>query len=466
MSAIEPFIDQRILAWADREPDRLALGDTDTESPISFGELSSRVQAVSDRLVSSGVTTGTLVPILSGNSVDLVIAMLAVMRAGGVAAPIAEPTRYTPPESQLVLAAPEHQSEGPFRSVPGLECIALRGKIEARAEPVERSPDDIAYLLHTSGSTGPAKQIRMRHQPLASWSASVSQQIGLGDDGAHCIPLPLAHSYPLWQMLSALAEGSLCWVVDGLRRPQPFFEILQGRGIESLCATPSLLRLLTNRYAELFRPSAASLASIYSNSEPMPYGLAKACLEAAPKARLILFYGLSEAPRTAASVIDAAAVSDWTGDVGRPFDGAQVSVTEVGEIVIEGPHLAADCAHPHATGDFGRLSADGELTVLGRLETRIRCKGALVAAETIETSLSECPSLLDAAAVALPGGEGYALVAVVTKAARSGELAAQVDRHLPEHLRPNHVIEVTRIARLPNGKIDRSALADFVRDGV
>jgi acyl-CoA synthetase (AMP-forming)/AMP-acid ligase II len=381
---------------------------------------------------------GRVVAIALHDPVALLAAVLAVLDAGGVAAPL---DVRAPIEPLLARARPLVTiTDGGL--VPGAEPRAL--------------PPEAALLLHTSGSSGAPKGVVLGRAGLR---ANIDAILGYLPIAAHPrtgIVLPLFYSYALvGQALATRRAGGSLVLANDVPYPALQLEVLARAGAQGLSSVPTSLRLL----ARAADPPLA-LGYVASAGGRLDETTVSAVRRAFPGARLYNQYGLTEAsPRVTAIADDDPAFA--RGSVGRPLPGITVSVDGDGEVWVHGPSLMLGyldeppLAGPLRTGDRGRLE-DGYLWVDGRGDGVVKCAGERVSLEEVAIALRAAPGVADAAVVAVPDELlGVRLVAFV-----EGDAAAarRAGLELMPAKRPARVVAVDALPRLASGKV---ALAEL-----
>lgn len=489
-------VDTRIAFVAATDPDRPALADESGDS-CTYGTLQSRIRTGAAALNALGVGPGIPVMLVAGNRIAQVAAYLAVLHSDGVAVPFGSggaPARLTGvcAAGDFPVAITDATSRETVRDL--FPDAQERDRLPDGMTVFVRSgggvtlPEGTAHVLHTSGTTGTAKGVMISHRALAAWVETVADAVGYDDSRREAAVLPLAHSYPLGQLLCVLTRGGFVWVQDGVSPPQTLFDAMEIHHLTGLAATPSLLRVLVDRFGAEFAKVADRLRVVTTNSEALPRPLAERLFVLAPEARLVMYYGLSEASRHTAAVVDRT-LSGWDGDVGRPFRGASVSIRdaqgravapgETGEVCLDGPNLfvgywqrpdlteAAMRDGSLRTGDLGRIDDAGRLFLNGRLDDMVNVGGVKVAPQEVERLLATDPDIRDVAAAGIPDplgltGERIGVVAVTRPGVGAAEVRRLCARVLDAAMRPARVVVVDAVPRAPGGKVRRTAVRDLL----
>ncbi|MFF9768323.1 amino acid adenylation domain-containing protein [Streptomyces sp. NPDC014636] len=492
---------------ARRTPDALAV--VAGSEKLTFRELDARANRWSRALRARGVDLETPVAVSAAHSATLVVALLAVLKAGG---------SYVPLDPELpALRAAELLERGGCRLLltdrprqlpvaEEVECVDLRalpdedtGPAAEPAPPREPGPDNLAYIMFTSGSTGEPKGVMLPHRAVCDyllWSArTYADGVGRGDGDA--AGGAMAHSsigfdLTVTSLFLPLITGRPVHLDPACRDALALSANLADRsGLDVLKLTPSHLKVVNHALAE--GDFAGTTRSLVVGGEALDAEAVAAWRTHAPDTRIFNEYGPTE---TAVGVcVHEVGAADVSGPVpiGRPMDHAEVLVLDdslepaavgvPGEIYIGGtslargylgaPDLTAERFVPHPfgpepgsrlyrTGDLACVGPDGLIRYLGRVDDQIKVNGIRVEPGEIRSVLVRHPGVRDAA-VALVADEarGDRLAAcVVTGPAGPApqDLRAFVAERLPTPLVPGAFAEVAALPLTPNGKVDMAAV--------
>jgi|GEM_PF-138691 len=491
---------QLVEEQADRTPDAVAVAAPGEH--LTYAELDVRANRLARYLQGLGVHAGEPVGVSLPRSSDLVVAALASLKAGGVYVPLdpdLPPARLQELASDTLPAAVvTHTALSALFSGHGA-VIALdhaRDAIAAcAAERVPRNvtPDDLAYMVYTSGSSGRPKGVLVEHRAIVNDVRWRQHAFPLSIEDAVLLRTPIGFDPAVWEVLGALSTGARLVV------PPAEAELDTGRLVRLIAeeavtlvqVVPSVLDVLLD---EPDIGACGALRRVLCGGEPLPPALARRCLALLP-AELHNLYGPAEA------AIDTTHWACRPDDdrsfvpIGRPIANARVLVLDergepapvgiVGELHIGGAGLArgyhghselnaerfvADPTAPdqllYRTGDLGRWLPDGSLALIGRADRQLKVRGVRVEPGEVEAVLGRVPGVREAAVVARNGGHGGAeLVAFVTTDGR--QVAAEHVRghaadHLPTAMVPAEAIVVGSLPRGSHGKTDYEALREWV----
>jgi acyl-CoA synthetase (AMP-forming)/AMP-acid ligase II len=467
---------------------------------LTYGQLAAAVIELARRLGSLGIEPGDRVALALPAGPEFVELLFAIASLGAAAAPLnpsyAEPefSFYLDDLQPRALLLPAGELEAARRAAhPAVTLIDVKlssGRspdLEASqayvpssaARTAAPSPDDVALLLHTSGTTSRPKQVPLRHRNLMASARSIAKHYGLtADDVSYCA-MPLFHVHGL--VASTLAPLVVGGTVVAPRRVAPgrFWAQLVDHRVTWYSASPTLHQMVLERGPA--RPSERLqlrfVRSCSSALSPELLGRAEDLLGVP----VIEAYGMTEAShemsanplppgrRIAGSVGVPTGVEISIAD-GR---GNQVVEGDVGEVVIRGPgvmsgYLANEQANAESfhgdwfrTGDQGRF-ADRYLTLTGRIKEIIIRGGENISPLEVEAVLLLHPAVSEAVVYGIPNSKYGQVVgaAVVPRAdVTDSELVAHCRLHVAAFKAPSVVHIVESIPRTPTGKVQRPRMA-------
>ncbi|HEU5475883.1 MAG TPA: amino acid adenylation domain-containing protein [Actinophytocola sp.] len=452
-------------AQAARTPDAPALVFADDTAPttLTYGELEERVARVAGHLRDRGVGPGSLVAVALPRSIDLVVALHAVHRAGAAYLPIDLGLPVRRREFMLADAAPAHVITGLEEGAP------LR-------DPVPVGPDSPAYVIYTSGSTGRPKGVVVPHRGIANRLAWMQDEYRLGPGDVVLQKTPAGFDVSVWEFFWPLMAGATLVVArpDGHRDPAYLVRTIRRHGIGTLHFVPSMVDTFLE---EPGVAGCASLRRVICSGEALPAELAARFAEVLPGVRLDNLYGPTEAS------VD---VTWWSGDpgpIGRPVWNTSAYVLDAalrpvpdgvtGELYLAGVQLATGylrragltaerfVADPfggpgsrmYRTGDLAR-QRDGVLEFRGRVDHQVKLRGFRVELGEIEARLTARDDVRSAVVVL----RDNALVGYLVGTPDLDAVRADLIATLPEHMVPAVFVLLDELPVTANGKLDRAAL--------
>ncbi|GGQ35586.1 hypothetical protein GCM10010266_68710 [Streptomyces griseomycini] len=481
-----PTLPGLFAARAARTPDRVAVEEGGTR--LTYRELDARSAELARGLVACGAGPERRVAVAMDRSADLVVALLAVVRTGASYVPL--DTLWPEERRRFVLA-----DTGASVLLTDARTPRVLGPATAGGHATTAHPDALAYVIHTSGSTGVPKGVAVTHRDVIALAADTK----LSGDAHERVLLHSSHAfdastYEMWVPL--LNGGRIVVAPPGPLTAPRVEELVAGHGLTGMFLTAGLLRVLAEE-AGCF----AGLREVWTGGERVPPEPLRAVLDACPGTTVVAGYGPTET--TTFATCRAFAPGDRVPDevpLGRPLDGTRAYVLDgalglvppgtVGELYLAGAGVARGYAHrpgptaerfvadPFAaahglsgermyrTGDLARWTPDGQLEFAGRVDDQVKVRGFRVEPGEIEAVLGEQERVGHAAVVAREDRPGdRRLVAYVVPAggvARDevdpAQVTAAAAERLPSQLVPSAVVVLDALPLTVNGKLDRAAL--------
>ncbi|NEW52222.1 amino acid adenylation domain-containing protein [Nocardia cyriacigeorgica] len=486
---------------------------------LSYAELDEWSNRLARRLISAGVGPEALVAVALPRSVELVVALLAVVKAGGGYLPIdpaypADRIEYVLDDARPICAVTSATTElargwfgGPVIDIALTDPADPANRDHGGCAPVtdadRRAPLDpaaTAYVIYTSGSTGRPKGVVVPHRNVLRLLDNTQRHFAFGPSDVWTLFHSYAFDFSVWELWGALLHGGTLVVVDYYtsRSPQQFRELLAAEGVTVLNQTPSAFYQLAA--ADLAEPARDDLALryvIFGGEALEPQRLTGWFARYQRTPRLVNMYGITEttvhvsyrpidAGTGSASIIGGA----LPGLVVRVLDDRlrPVPVGVPGEIYVSGGQLArgylgraaltagrfvadpyaADGSRAYRSGDLARWTPDGELEYLGRADQQVNLRGFRIELGEIEAALLDEAALSDEAAVLrevavvvrtdLADEPRIVAYLVAPGAVDTAALQQGLAQRLPEHMVPAAIVPVERIPLTVNGKLDRAAL--------
>jgi amino acid adenylation domain-containing protein len=504
LGALRP-VHELVAEQAQRTPDATAVLCAGEE--LSYARLEARANRLARALQGFGVGPDVVVAICAERSVEMVVAVLAVLKAGGAYAPIDPaypedrvafmladtdaPVLLT--QERLLAGLPDHRG----RTV----CLDTeRELIDSHEDgPLASSAtlEELAYVIYTSGSTGRPKGVAMPHRPLSNL---IAWQLG-------ALPAPVAARTLQFASLSfdvAFQEifstwcsgGTLVLLDEAARRdPEALLRLLSEQRVERLFVPFVALHNLCEAAGHLGASVPSLREVITAGEQPKATDAVRGFFAAHPGCTLANHYGPTEAHVVSALTL-AGPSAEWPElpPIGRPIDNARIYLLDrhgqpvpigvPGELHIGGSSLArgylnrpeltderfvADPfseepqARMYRTGDLARHLPDGEIEYIGRADDQLKIRGFRVEPGEIEAALREHPAVAEALVLGSDDdGGAKRLVAYLVgeeSAASAGELREHLGRTLPEYMIPAVFEFLDAFPLTPNGKVDRARLA-------
>lgn len=479
-SAVIARLLDHVAGHAAERPDEPAVITADGH--LTWAGLAESVDMATGALRANGIERGAAVALATGRDLHAVTALLAVWARGATAVLLDE--RHPAAHLGGVIAnsnagwiiAAELTPAVLGNGVPVLTTSDLlaepAGDEVSAADRVP--PDDVAYVIHTSGSTGEPKGVDVSFANLEAFvSAIETLEMPRGGTGVNAVS-PAFDGW-LWCTLLYLVYGNALGIVDLARSAADGpAAAIAARTPRVVCLTPSLLAACEG--------GVDTAAAIVVAGEPCPPDLAE---RNGAGRRMLNVYGPTEAT-IAATWADSARGDDLT-TIGTPIPGYAVHVLgpegrsvpdgEPGELYIGGPGVALGYRNEpeltarhfvtdpqrgriYGTGDLVRRRTDGQLEFLGRADTQVKVRGFRVELTEIERRAAAGLGVAQAVAYLLPGGQTIGLAVVAAKGyPGDAKLRDRLAATLPAHHVPSRIRRLEMLPLTLNGKIDRAAFA-------
>lgn len=496
-ATFRPYNDTRVDILFARQvgqtPDAVAV-ECDGE-PWTYAELDRHAAAIAAQLSLRGVCPGDLVAVAMERSCAMVAGLLAVMRIGAAYLPL-DPTlpeqrlRFLLDDAQpAVILADERTNESfPRVAPPRLICRSQEnGPAGITAPNTDRpgAPDDLAYVLYTSGSTAKPKPVAIRHAALTNILLAVKDAIALTAADRFLAVTTISFDIAALELFMPLITGGRVVVA---RRPDTIDPLRLARLIDSaqasiMQATPALWRgLVTAGW------SGRSELKILCGGDVLSADLADALC--ARSAGLWNMYGPTET--TIWSLIHRVVPGEDPVPIGRPLANTRLYIVDendqpvpdrvAGELLIAGKGLAqgyrneplltqkkfvALAAFPgerlYRTGDIARYRADGIVEYLGRIDNQVKIRGFRVGLEEVETALSLHPRIAACAVTVAQDASGESSLAAFVvidrlEANDIAELRHFLGEAVPDYMIPARFERIVSLPLTANGKVDRKSL--------
>ncbi|MGW7688470.1 amino acid adenylation domain-containing protein [Streptomyces asiaticus] len=486
-------------AQAARTPDAVALSCGDER--LTYRELSTVTDRLAARLRERGIGadgTEDTVCLLMERSVRVPVAILAVLKAGGVYVPL-DP-RYPASRMRLIMTETgaglllvdgdglEHPAVDGVRVLDVAAELATAGEVpDSAAPPAAGGGDRMAYVMFTSGSTGRPKGVAVTHRNVASLAADHVWRGGNHTRVLMHAPTAFdASTYELWVPL--LTGGEVVLAPPGELDPDVLVRTIHEHRVTAAFFTAALFNLLVER-----DPAAlAGMREVMAGGEALSPPVVAKALAAWPQTVLTNGYGPTETT-TFAVLHSTREVTDGTVPIGTPMNDTRAYVLDErlrpvpvgvpGELYLAGSGLArgyftkpgltaqrfVSCPYGapgermYRTGDLVRWRPDGRIEYLGRTDDQVKIRGFRIEPGEIENTLGAHPAVADAAVVVHTrpsGGKDLIGYVVLTDGAPAepAELCSFVAEQLPQYMVPAAVMVLDAFPMTGNGKLDRRAL--------
>jgi amino acid adenylation domain-containing protein len=486
---------------AEHHPDAIALKFRDQQ--ITYRQLNARANQVARRLRELGVGPEVMVGTLLERSLEMVVGLLGILKAGGVFVPLdanypAERLAFMAADTNapvmLVQAAVAQRING--KSWSNATIVALdRETFEIDRQSNENpsnvtTAENLAYVMYTSGSTGQPKGVMVNHRAVVRLVKSTNY-VELSEHETFLQFSPISFDASTLEIWGPLLNGGCLAIMPA--DVQALSEIgvaIRQHGVTSMWLTAGLFNVMVEQRLEDLRP----LRQLLIGGDTLSPAHVRKAIEGLPGCGLINGYGPTEGTTfTCCHTISRDDAQGTSIPIGRPIantqvflldsENAMVSIGAEGELCIAGdglargylnqPELTAEKFVPHPfsresgariykTGDRARYRPDGTIEFLGRLDGQVKISGYRIELAEIETVLQHHPNVKSAVVLARQDTPGEKKVAAYV-VARSQECSVNdlrtfLQGKLPAYMVPSSFVLMSALPLSPNGKVDRAAL--------
>jgi amino acid adenylation domain-containing protein len=489
-----------------RRPDAVAIRFADEQ--LTYRQVNERANQIAHRLRKLGVGPEVMVGTLLDRSLDLVVGLLGILKAGGAFVPL-DPS-YPMERLEFMaadIAAPVmlvQESVVQRLGFPGTSNPAwLHGKSlsleQNRADIAQESvenptnqttADNLAYVMYTSGSTGQPKGVMVSHRAVVRLVKNTNY-IDLNEREVFLQFSPISFDASTLEIWGALLNGGCMAMMPPEK--QSLSELgtaIRRYGVTTLWLTAGLFNVMVEQRVEDLKP----LRQLVAGGDALSPAHVRKALENLPGCRLINGYGPTEG--TTFTCCHTISVEDAEGSsipIGRPIANTQVYLLdsenqlvpsgEAGELCIGGDGLARGylnqpeltaakfVRHPfrdepeariYKTGDLARYRPDGTIEFLGRSDNQVKISGYRIELGEIETVVMQYPSVRSTVVIArqdTPGEKKLVAYVVASEQECSfAELRVYLQQKLPAYMMPSAFVLMDALPLSPNGKVDRAAL--------
>lgn len=484
---------------ANQSPERLAIKFKDTT--LTYKSLNKRVNQLAALLISQNIKVGDKIGVALDRSAEMVISLLAIMKAGAAYVPLdpnfpADRLNFMLSDSEASLLITSKHYTDLFKTETNklfIDDALIQAAACSINEPeVTVQSADLIYILYTSGSTGLPKGVQITHQNLINLLYSFQSTPGINQDDVLLAVTTISFDMSVVELFLPLIAGALLIIADSdaVKDGRILLETLKKEKVTIMQATPYTWRMIIA--AGWYKPLPVT---VFCGGEPMRKKLAASLLAVCTK--LWNMYGPTET--TIYSIIKNVTTTAEDITIGKPVNNTQVYILDdklkpvepgdIGEICIGGnglargyynrPELTAEKfvnyrlnGDPdykiYRTGDLGKVGANGDILCLGRIDHQIKIRGFRIETEEIEHNISKLDNVNEAVVVIHTDDlDNQRLIAYVQlnddtlKIDLKDYTAVWTDGlrgKLPDYMLPHFYVIIKEIPLTPNGKVDRKAL--------
>ena len=472
---------------------------------LTYGELNRRANRLANYLLSLGVRTEDRVALFVERSLDMVVGLLGILKAGAAYVPLdpgSPRERLTlmledcAPAALLTQTALENTLPRLTLPIVALDDPTSFAELpDSNPDPIALGlePRHLAYVIYTSGSTGKPKGVMVEHGSVVNFLATMTRTLGVGSHDSLMAVTTLSFDIAGLELYLPLVNGARVVVASRTQAADAEFleHSIVRHSITMMQATPATWRLLLNSGWQ-----GAPCLQALCGGEALPGELAQKL--AARVATLWNLYGPTETTiwATCQRVIANHTASLAIEPIGRPIDNTTIYLLDahrqpvpigvIGEIYIGGvqvargylnrpeltterflpdPFSSTPAARMYKTGDLGRYRPDGQIEFLGRNDFQVKLRGFRIELGEIEAALRTCRGVREAVVVAHEDSSRNKRLVAYLVPDEEAELSIaglreQLVATLPEYMVPAAYVQLPALPLTANGKLDRQALPD------
>ncbi|MFZ0477716.1 MAG: non-ribosomal peptide synthetase [Terriglobales bacterium] len=470
---------------------------------LTYRELNERANQLAHRLRDLGVGPEAMVGTVMERSLEMVIALLGILKAGGAFVPLdmnypAERLAFMASDTKAPVLVVQKQAWERLSGQSWLQAqlVAVDGDTDEIARQSKEnpanlsSPESLAYVMYTSGSTGRPKGVMVPHRAVVRLVKN-TDYIEFTEQDVFLQFSPVSFDASTLEIWGALLNGGCVAVASpSTKSLEEIGATIRKHGVTTAWLTAGLFNLMVEQRAGDLKP----LRQLLAGGDALSVSHVKQALQSLPNCRLVNGYGPTEG--TTFTCCRTITVEDAEGTsipIGRPIantqvyildaNGCPVAVGEEGELYVGGdgvargylnqPELTVERFVPnpfggdsnaklYRTGDLACYRADGTIEFRGRIDQQIKISGYRIEPGEIEATLTAHPEIKSAVVVARHDGPGQKkLVAYVVPQNGSysaTELRTYLEQKLPPYMLPSALMTLDVLPLSPNGKLDRDAL--------
>ena len=472
---------------------------------LTYRELNERANQLAHYLRFLNVAPEMLVGICLERSIEMIVGMLGILKAGGAFVPL-DPSQ---PQERLAFILADTKVEVLLTSeklvagipVPQSHLVYLDTEYENIATKSKNNfksgvqSDNLAYTIYTSGSTGQPKGVMVNHQAICQGFVLMQEIFPITPQDRILQKMPLTFDFSFWELFWPLMTGACVVLVKpgGEKDSAYLVKLIAQQEISILVFVPSVLQVFLS---EEGLKTCKNIRMVFTGGEPLTSALKDRFFNQLPNCRLYDLFGATEDN----------VVTYWpcqpednlsSFPQGRPFPNLSVYVVdeqlqpvpvgEAGELLVGGwglargylnrPELTAQkfISNPfkdkiqerlYRTGDRVRYLSDGTIEILGRIDNQVKVRGFRIELGEIEEKLSQHPAVKQVAVIAredIAGDKRLVAYVVLHSSQESepksmSELRHFLKQQLPDYMMPAAIVVLNQMPMTPNGKVDRLAL--------
>ncbi|MCW1242733.1 amino acid adenylation domain-containing protein, partial [Bacillus pretiosus] len=482
-----------------KTPNNIAIVCEDEQ--LTYLELNKKANRLARELRSRDVKSGTIVGIMTERSLEMIVGIMGILKAGGVYLPIdpiypVERIKYMLADSETSVLITK---DGLLKNVEfDGEIVNLEdGKINLREEyNLDRinTPQDLAYVIYTSGTTGKPKGVMIEHKNVIRLMFNDKMQFDFNEKDVWTMFHSYCFDFSVWEMYGALLYGGKLVLIqrDTAIDVEEFLRVLKEEKVTVLNQIPTPFYSLMNKELS-YEQSELNLRYVIFGGEALKPGMLREWIKKYPKTKLINMYGITETTvHVTYKEIGEKEINEGISNIGKPIPTLATYIMDKnlkllpigvpGELCVGGDGVGRGylnrkqlteqkfVTNPYKlderiyrSGDKARLLDNGDIEYLGRIDYQVKIRGFRIELGEIENSLLKIDGIKEV--MVLDKGENenkYLCAYYVGKEEYSvGELRGNLNKSLPDYMVPSYFIRLEEMPLTSNGKVDRKFLLEL-----
>ena len=470
---------------------------------LTYNELDARANSLAKRLREKGVQPDEIVGIIMDRSIEMIIAIMGILKSGAAYLPIdpefpMDRIEYIIKDSNISIIVMAEKNDLAINFVGSRVNIDINDEIDDLAEPVEviNKSHNLAYVLYTSGSTGNPKGVMVEHKQVNNFIAAMIHETKMNQyETILCITTISFDIFGL-ETLLPLTQGMKVVITSKNESldANAVAELIQRHNISIMQTTPSRYKMFLEN--KLFKEALNNLKIALVGGEELPQSLAD---ELVSYKNMMLFNVYGPTETTIWSTIKEIKENQPIVTIGKPIGNTQIYILDnyqklvpqgvVGELCIAGDGVTRGYLHKeeltrekfikdpfkqygylYRTGDLARWNDENEIEFLGRMDNQVKIRGYRIELGEIEKKILECNGIKDSLVVAKSdtNGQKYLCAYYLEEDGYVDKSIVKkyLQEQLPNYMVPSYFIDMQEFPMTPNGKIDRKRLPNPILDGV
>ncbi|MCP5054814.1 MAG: amino acid adenylation domain-containing protein, partial [bacterium] len=482
-----------------RNPESTALIGRNTNQsdvPVTYGELNQRADGIGRLLIEKGVETGSIVALMMERSLEMVIAIFGILKAGAAYLPIdprypEERIRFMLADSNAIFCISDDSEKGKNNDQLSMINIQLLMKPSALSAPsaVKSEPANPAYIIYTSGTTGKPKGVLVEHRSVVNLLDDLHKTYPFSERDTYLFKTSYIFDVSVSELFGWYTGGGRLALLDAGAEKEPLriIDAIEHYTVSHVNFVPSMFTVFADTLDDENIGKLSELRYIFLAGEALQPALVKAFNTFNSHVKLENLYGPTEATVYAGKY----SLSHWGGEssvpIGRPLQNTDLYILDryghlqpigiTGELCIGGTGVArgylnrpgltnekfevrsSKCEVYH-TGDLARWLPDGNIQFLGRKDHQVKVRGFRIELGEIENRLLEHEHINETVVIAnqREDGDQFLSAYVVGEELPQPQLRQWLSKELPEYMIPSYFVPIETIPLTPSGKVDRSAL--------